>query len=363
MAEPGLFTAFIAGLLSFLSPCVIPLVPGYISFISGETVARLSGIGLQENPGSPIPEHGKKSTSRATDSSVKYLRKDTDIPGNPRTKIITRSILFILGFTVAFTVLGMIFSGTAMIAGNRIMEKLTIASGILVIIFGISTLTGAIPFLQREFRFHLKGKKNAQGNLEVTGPSGAFLLGVAFAIGWSPCIGPVLGSILLFAARNADPVSAAGLLLGYSAGLALPFLIFSIFLSRLGAFTSFLKKKANTTRIISGIFLVTLGIMMALGNMSNLASLGPRLGSEIRMLQETGSTLLEIIAISIAILPLMLYLIVFQKTIRNDPRTALKRHPLILALCVLSSFAGILQVVNIINIPDILVRWLEFSGI
>ncbi|HEU4682033.1 MAG TPA: cytochrome c biogenesis protein CcdA [Gemmatimonadales bacterium] len=228
MNEPaalGIAVAFAAGLLSFLSPCVLPLVPSYIGFLTGMT----------------LPE----------------------VRGRRRTALI-HALLFIVGFSLVFILLGA--SATALgRALNYYQIWLQRVGGVLIILFGLLCLGGfKFGLLTQERRLHLERKP--------VGYLGSVLVGMAFAAGWTPCIGPVLGGILGLAATSAD-VSRGMLLLGvYSAGLALPFLIAAVavesFLDWFQRFRRFLPWVMRT----SGVLLIVVGVLLVTGEFTRLAS-------------------------------------------------------------------------------------------
>jgi cytochrome c-type biogenesis protein len=231
MNEVGILAALAAGLLSFLSPCVLPLIPAYLAMASGYGVADIR-------------------------------------LGEGRLRTLTRTLVFAAGFTAVFIALSIVFSGAAMLAGG-LSRTIAIIAGGLVILLGLNLVFDFIKLLDLEARL---GRVRAP-----RGYAGAFLLGMAFAAGWSPCVGPILASILMLAAQGAADGAAAGgaslarsvLLLGaYSLGLALPFLAASLFLDRLTPLLAWFKRHGRGVRITSGIFLVALGALMALGKLS-----------------------------------------------------------------------------------------------
>lgn len=237
MNAPGLLSAVAAGVLSFLSPCVLPLIPAYISFISGATASELSE---------------KRS----------------------RTRIFMRSLAFSAGFTLAFTILGIVFSGGAMFVGKGSASKyIGIAGGILVALLGLNLLFDFIKLLNADLRLigRFSGKK-------ARGFVGAALLGFAFAAGWSPCIGPILASILLFAGREGNIPRAAALLFSYSLGFAIPFLATGLFFDKLKPLLSFFSRHGKAVRSVSGIVLILFGIAMAAGSLGSLSSLAVKTG-------------------------------------------------------------------------------------
>jgi cytochrome c-type biogenesis protein len=227
MNEPatlGIVVAFAAGVLSFLSPCVLPLVPSYIGFLTGMTLPEMAGR---------------------------------------RRAALMHALLFVGGFSLIFILLGA--SATALgRALNLYQVWLQRVGGVLIILFGLVCL-GAfrMRLLAQERRLQLERKP--------VGYLGSVLVGMAFAAGWTPCIGPVLGGILGLAATSAD-VSRGMLLLGvYSAGLALPFLIAAVAVeSFLGWFQRFRRFLPWVMRI-SGVVLVLVGILLVTGEFTRLA--------------------------------------------------------------------------------------------
>jgi len=221
--------AFLAGLVSFLSPCVLPLVPGYVSLISGVGVEELK-----------TPQS-------------KLMRK-----------VMLNSLGFILGFSIVFITLGALSTGVGQLLA-RYKSVLAQAAGIVIILFGLH-LTGLfrINALYADKRLHsIKG-----GNTVV----GAFLIGFAFAFGWTPCVGPILAVILGFAAAQ-DPVSKGILLLAiYSLGLAVPFLMTSLGIERFLSFYSRFRSHMHAVEVASGALLIALGFLLVFGRFTLLAS-------------------------------------------------------------------------------------------
>ncbi|MDY0131906.1 MAG: cytochrome c biogenesis protein CcdA [Desulforegulaceae bacterium] len=223
--------AFGAGLLSFFSPCIIPLLPAYFSFITGVSIEEL--------------------LEREKDSALKK-------------QIILSTLMFISGFTLVFVLMG--FSATA--AGglfSKFGNYLRIIGGTVVIILGLH-LTGIIQlrFLQMEKRIELKQKP--------VHLIGSFFAGNAFAAGWTPCIGPILGSILVIASSQETMTQGGFLLLIYSLGLAVPFFILSFFIHFLLSFMQKTRKFIRFLNVFAGVFLILLGIVLIadkLGQISN----------------------------------------------------------------------------------------------
>lgn len=227
MSEPaglGLFVAFAAGLLSFLSPCVLPLVPSYIGF--------LTGMSLPEATGRKRPA-------------------------------LFHAILFVAGFSLVFILLGA--SATALgRALNQYQVWIQRIGGVLIIGFGLVCLgVFRADFLMRDRRVQMEQKP--------VGYLGSLLVGMAFAAGWTPCIGPVLGAILGLAATSSDLTRGTLLLVSYSAGLAVPFLLAAVALeSFLDWFQRFRRYLPWVMRV-SGALLVFVGILMVTGEFTRLA--------------------------------------------------------------------------------------------
>ena len=232
MANVPFFIALAAGFLSFLSPCVLPLLPSYLSFVTG--------ISLEE-----LIQKGKDSR----------MRKIT----------IINSLLIIFGFSLVFILLGT----SASLVGNilfRYQIWVTRIGGIFIIIFGLH-LTGVLnlSLLQREKRIHL-GRR-------PLGYLGSFLAGIVFAAGWSPCIGPILGAILFYAASQDSIFLGISLLAVYSLGLAIPFFLSSLALQIFLEYYAKLRKHLRLVSLISGSLLIAVGVLLATNNFA-LLSLG-----------------------------------------------------------------------------------------
>ena len=227
MENVGILTAFVFGLLSFVSPCVLPIVPGYLSFISGVSFDEMS--------------------SDANRSAV-------------RKKILLNSVFFILGFSIVFISLG----ASATFIGKFLHEKINIISkiaGVIIIIFGIHMIgIYRIPFLNYEKRFQTEGKK--------LGLLGATIVGLAFAFGWTPCIGPILAAILAIASQQDTIGKGVILLSSYSLGLGIPFLLAGLSLTFFFAAFNKFKRHLHKVEIVGGALLVIVGILIATNSLT-----------------------------------------------------------------------------------------------
>jgi cytochrome c-type biogenesis protein len=221
----GFTVAFMAGLLSFLSPCVLPLIPSYITFITGLSL---------------------------------------DDAQRARQTALVHSTLFVTGFTLIFLALGAGATALGSLA-SQYERWITRAGGVLIILFGLYSLgVFNVAFLSRERRFHLSDKP--------LGYLGTVFVGVAFGAGWTPCIGPILGAILTYAGSTADFNRGMTLLTAYSLGLAVPFLAAALLLRHFLAVFTRLKKTMVWISRVTGVILIALGALMVTDYFSILST-------------------------------------------------------------------------------------------
>jgi cytochrome c-type biogenesis protein len=221
--EINLVISFAAGLLSFLSPCVLPLVPVYISLIGGLTLADI-----------------RNSQYR-------------------KSSLVARALVFVAGFTIVFVLMGVFIWGAFRLASG-LTTALNVIAGVVIILLGLNVIFDFLSFLNREKRF-ITGKPISL--------IGVFLAGLALGAGWSPCIGPLLGSIIALTATEA---SAAGILnlAAYSLGLGVPFILLALAFIPVSAVLDRIKRHLNTLRISGGVLLVVIGILILLGQFVSL---------------------------------------------------------------------------------------------
>jgi Cytochrome c biogenesis protein len=228
MLEVGILSAFVAGILSFISPCVLPLVPVYLGIMTRNTIYR-----------------------------------DEKIKKSDRIYAFLNSLLFVLGFSIVFIALG----STATLFGQLLKNYLSIigrVGGAILIIFGLHYVgLFKIPFLNLEKRMQMPPSLK-------TGYLWSFLFGIIFSFGWVPCVGMILSAILLLASRMETFLQGILLLVVFSAGLGLPFILASIFISFFSNFFKKINKHLNIISIISGIFLIILGIVFLLDIMTKM---------------------------------------------------------------------------------------------
>jgi cytochrome c-type biogenesis protein len=224
---PGAFAAaFAAGIVSFVSPCVLPLIPGYLSFVSG--------VGFDE------------------------------LGARPR-RVVGQTAWFVLGFGLMFALLGAgaAWFGNALLVHRRSLE---IAAGVFIVIAGLIYAGLPLPgLLLMERRIHVRP--------QASGPFTALGAGVAFAIGWTPCIGPTLAAILTLAAAEGHAEQGAVLLLVYAVGLGVPFLVFGLAFTRALGLARALRRRWRLVSVVSGTLLVAFGVLLATGNLVRLTSM------------------------------------------------------------------------------------------
>ncbi len=220
MNDAGIIVAFAAGILGFLSPCVVPLIPGYLSFVSGLSLAEMS---LEERR--------------------RHLGR-----------VLAATTLFVLGFSVIFTALG----ASASALGNLILDNrqwLSRIGGAIVIVLGLAVLgIIKVPGLFRTRRLDMQRRP--------FGLIGAFPVGMAFGFAWTPCVGPVLSGVLTLAAAAQTAATGALLLFAYSLGLGLPFLITAVLMTTAFDAMGWLRRNARAVTAVSGVFLLIMGTAM-----------------------------------------------------------------------------------------------------
>ena len=226
LSDVGILAAFMAGAISFLSPCVLPLVPGYVSFIAGQPDLRTSDW-------------------------------------RPRLSALGLSLCFVIGFSSVFITLG----AGASALGSLLLTwrtQLNLLGGAVIILFGLIMLgLFRLPVFSRDTRF----------NLDMPGgrPFGAYVLGLAFAFGWTPCIGPVLGAILTLSANSGSLRDGIWLLAIYSAGLAIPFLLTALFTDAIAARIKSIGRAGRVLYLLTGGVMVFMGLAVMTGQMTRMA--------------------------------------------------------------------------------------------
>jgi len=282
-ADPlGLLVAFGAGMLSFLSPCVLPLVPAYLSMVSGLSAAELGA--LHDTPRSvskPVPvAAGFSGSAGAADPSVGLAVEPVTVAdtegGLPpsdlraeRGRLLRGILAFIAGFTVVFTILGASASaiGRLFLTHQRALETV---SGVLIVVFGAVLVAMASGLT---LPLALSGERRFLVRPSVLGAWAPPVMGMAFAFAWTPCIGPVLGSVLALAAGTGGSATGGiALLLAYSIGLGVPFLLSGLAFGRMTDMVAKVRSRLRWIDLIGGAVLVVFGILLLTGNVDMISS-------------------------------------------------------------------------------------------
>lgn len=220
MQSVSLVTAFVAGILSFVSPCVLPLVPGYLSFVSGVTLDEMRG----------------------------------DAGSSPRLRVFLASLAFVVGFSAVFIALG----ASASALGQFVMAQLSLlgkVAGVVLILFGLHTM----GLLRISW---LYAEKRVQTERKPATPLGALVVGIAFAFGWTPCIGPILAAILAVAATQDSIGEGVLLLAAYSAGLGVPFLLTSLAVNQFFSAFARIRRYYKAIEVTAGALMIVIGVLI-----------------------------------------------------------------------------------------------------
>jgi cytochrome c-type biogenesis protein len=224
---PAMLIAVLAGVLSFLSPCVLPIVPPYLAYMGGISMSEMEG------------------------------------QGTARRRVVQSALFFVLGLSTVFLFLGF----TASAFGRFFLqnqELFVTLAGLVIMVFGAHFLgIFRIGFMDREMRMDAGDRGGSA--------FGAYVLGLAFAFGWTPCIGPILGAILSIAASEADLARGTTLLAAYAAGLGIPFLLVAIWFPRMGGLMSFMKRHMDRIERVMGLLLWTVGLLMLTGKFTDFS--------------------------------------------------------------------------------------------
>jgi cytochrome c-type biogenesis protein len=228
--EVSYFAALIAGLLSFASPCVLPLVPPYLGFLAGTSINEMT---------------------------------DDEVSNEAWRRVVMASLAFVAGFATVFVALG----ASASFIGSFVTDNLDVLAkiaGVIIIILGLHFMgVFRIPFLYRDIRM--------QGPAKAVGLLGAYVVGLAFAFGWTPCVGPVLAAILFMAAQTADAFKGAMLLLAYALGIGIPFMLAAVFFKPFMKLMKRFRQHMGLVEKLTGGLLVLTGILFITGGMATIA--------------------------------------------------------------------------------------------
>ncbi|MDO5495626.1 MAG: cytochrome c biogenesis protein CcdA [bacterium] len=232
--------AAIAGIVSFASPCILPLIPGYVGYLGG-----MSGT-------SAAPSSGRGSGPTATATATRASAR----------RVLIGTVLFVLGFTLVFVLLGVVFAalGARMVAWLDIIMRIL---GVFVILMGMAFL-GYLPFLQRDLRIQMSPR---------FGLAGAPLLGATFALGWTPCIGPTLAAVLTLSFGGGEPVRGGILAFAYCMGLGLPFVIIAVAFTRSPRLHQWIRRHRTAITRIGGVMLILVGLLLVTGLWNTIMNL------------------------------------------------------------------------------------------
>ena len=232
MEDPTILIAFSAGLASFIAPCILPMIPAFLAYISGTTLTEINN-------------------DQKTNFKINKIN------------IIANTIFFVLGFSVIFSTLGVLINSILSENINQISNSLNGIAGIIIVTFGIFLIASTkINSLNKEKKFQIKNFKSSYPM--------SFVFGLAFAIAWTPCVGPILGTILTLAATT--PSISFTLLLAYSIGLGIPFILIGIFFSKSTKIISSMKKHLKYYNIVLGGFIILLGILIFTNQLAYIAN-------------------------------------------------------------------------------------------
>jgi cytochrome c-type biogenesis protein len=328
-AELSVFASFAAGLFSFFSPCVLPLFPSFLSVLGSPALRASSGQALGGGGYSDAPA------------------------ARGRHVLAGAALSFIMGFSCVFTLLGIVVSGAGILPGG-VSRILNTTAGIIVIVFGLNIIFGFLSFLNYEKRFRFRQRPR--------GLVGAFLTGAAFGAGWSPCVGPILGSILLLAGTSGRPSQAALYLVAYSAGLGLPFFLAALFFEGFQRRLAGLKAWIPFLRVMCGVFLVGIGLCILLGRLTLLNAFFLKSGYLLASWAESGGLAARMIPSGLFLLAAFApFAYRAVRSGKDRGRAALSAKTL--ALCGLFLLLGAAQAAGLIDCVGLAARWFLYQGL
>lgn len=315
--------AFLAGIISFLSPCILPIIPSYLSFIGGISYTELAS--------KTISKRG----------------------------IFIKTLFFVAGFSLIFIALGVVFSsaGTALSGASRLVNMV---AGTIVIVLGLNFIFDFWKILSMDKRFHFQKRPH--------GMFGSALLGMAFGAGWTPCVGPILASILFLAGTSSRIFQGTALLAVYSIGLGIPFILAGLFFSTFQKQTEKIKPHLYTIKIVSGVFLIILGVLIFTGSFAKMNVFLFTLAGHLEAWNEgdpLGPRLLfgSIFLIFSFVLLFFYFRRVFRRISGSDLSIQSFFLPGRLIFILFFAATAILSFTGILNIPKVITLWLTFQGI
>ena len=318
----NLLIAFLAGVLSFLSPCVLPLIPSYLSLVGGASFAEQR----QGRAGARFP-------------------------------VFLRTLLFVAGFAVVFVALGVLFSGAGGFLSGATRVVSLVAGG-LVVLLGLNFIFNFWKFLSYEKKVHVQQAPR--------GLWGSLVLGMAFGAGWTPCVGPILASILFLAGSAGQLLEGTALLAVYSLGLGLPFILAGLFFSQFMRQKDRLKGSFRGLRIASGAFLVLIGALIMLGRLQRMNIVLFRTAQAVASWQQASPGPVRLVfALVLGVPGLLLAALFLRELFRAPPAAPVRVRRLAVRLgfaVVFISLAG-LTLAGVLNPAGLLTFWLSYQGI
>jgi cytochrome c-type biogenesis protein len=319
----NIIIAFAAGIISFISPCILPVIPSYLSFIGGVSYGELVG--------------GKIS----------------------KWGILVKSLIFVAGFSLVFTVLGVVFSsvGFALSGASKIINM---AAGSIVIVLGLNYIFNFIKILNIEKKMKLSKRPS--------GAIGPMILGMAFAAGWTPCIGPILASILFLAGTSGQGLQGAVLLAFYSAGLGIPFILAGLFFSTYQSRMKELSRHLFKIKIASGILLVAIGVLIFFGSLARLNAFFFAMAGNLEAWAGGNPAGPRIVFFSIFLffsIVLAFFYIRRVRKVKVKPgiNKKISLYPARLILIAILFGVSILTLSGVLDFQKLIVDWLTFQGI
>jgi cytochrome c-type biogenesis protein len=317
--NPHILLSFAAGLLAFLSPCVLPLIPAYITFIGGVSI------------------------------------QDLRLSRYKRANVFLRTVAFVAGFLLLFSIVGLVIFGT-FYSLNGGLGFLDIAAGLIVIILGLNFIFNFLKILNMEKRFELKNRP--------TSFIGAFIVGMAFGAGWTPCIGPLLQGIFLLTAVTEHTFSGVVNLVFFSLGLGLPFLLLSLFFPYLMEKLNKLKKYLPLIRIVSGIFLVGIGLLILSGRIAAITFSLALAAETLRTWSISSPLAVHLGGAGLLFGMAFIILVPFiSKSLKNKQAAVMPVSRVTIVCSVVLVLLGFLHMAAVFNLAEIIAGWLSFAGL
>ena len=316
----NIFLAFFAGLISFLSPCIFPVIPSYLSYISGLSISDISN------------------------------------QKNNRWNLLLNSVLFVIGFTLIFIIMGVFFSSIGVVLSG-ITSYINMVAGVIVIFLGLNFIFNFWKILNLEKKIHFKHRPS--------GKPGSILLGMAFGAGWTPCIGPILASILFVAGSSGSVYRGAALLFAFSSGLGVPFILAGLFFSFFQKTMVKVRPHLNRIKIGSGLFLIIIGILIFTGQLSKMNIILYTFANKLHNWEINHIIEARAIYGSLFLIPALFIVVTIWKPFIVKKKVYLKSSTRILRTGLLSSLLiiAVLTYTGLFEIGGLIQKWLIFQGI